>query len=227
MGTDIHGGFIKRCNTTGTNIPIKSSWEQNRNYTLFAILAGVRNGYGFAGCYRHEPLKPIAEGRGLPKWLELVDEEDSPEMFNPWYGSRWGSDDEKEFGCWLGDHSHTYMTLDEILSWEGWDKNLEQGGVLTKEHYLETLNVGKDPEYWCGGVGGPQVNVVEESVFKLLVDFGGTGSEVTHVQCKWKSKETLRDEFSWWLSEVERIKLEYSEEWDENSDVYLIVGFDS
>lgn len=227
MGTDIHGGFIKRCNITGTNTPIKSSWEQNRNYTLFAILAGVRNGYGVAGCYRHEPLKPIAEGRGLPKWLGLVDEEDSPEMFNPWYGSKWGSSDEKEFGCWLGEHSHTYMTLDEILSWEGWDKNLVKGGVLTKEHYLETIKKGKTPDHWCGGVGGTQVNVVEETVFKTLIDFGGTGSEVTHVQCKWRSDETLRDEFSWWLSEIERIKLEYCEDWNKDSDVYLIVGFDS
>ena len=227
MGTDIHGGFIKRCNTTGTNTPIKSSWEQGRNYTLFAILAGVRNGYGFAGCYRHEPLKPVTEGRGLPEWLELVDGEESPEMINPWYGSDYGSGSEKEFGCRLGDHSHTYMTLDEILNWEGWDKNLEQGGVLTKEHYLETIKKGKTPDNYYRFINGPQVNVVTETIFKLLNDFGGTGDRITHVQCKWESDETLREEFSWWLSEIERIKREHAGDGDEESDVYLIVGFDS
>lgn len=44
-----------------------------RNYNLFAILAGVRNGHGFAGSYRHEPVEPWFEGRGLPDGL--TDEE--------------------------------------------------------------------------------------------------------------------------------------------------------
>lgn len=62
MGTDIHGGFIKVVKDKFGNVvskqPIKTNWNFDRNYTLFAILAGVRNGYGFAGCYRHEPLQP-------------------------------------------------------------------------------------------------------------------------------------------------------------------------
>ena len=82
MGTDIHGGFIK---VTGgvqnegglTKEAVKTSWNMDRNYTLFAILAGVRNGYGFAGCYRHEPLTPIAEGRGKPDFITFKDEEDT------------------------------------------------------------------------------------------------------------------------------------------------------
>ena len=53
MGTDIHGGFIKVVKDQTGNVvskqPIKTNWNFDRNYTLFAILAGVRNGYGFAG----------------------------------------------------------------------------------------------------------------------------------------------------------------------------------
>jgi hypothetical protein len=221
MGTDIHGGFIKRCNTTNTNTSIKTNWEQDRDYLLFAILAGVRNGYGFAGCYRHEPLKPIAEGRGLPEWLHSDDEEYCSEMYNPWYGSDWGKD-EKEFGCWLGDHSHTHMTLDEILNWEGWDNYLERGGILTKEHYLKTLAVGKEPEAWCGLVSGGNTKTVREVDFKI----GGTESEVTHVECKWVSEETLREMYTWWLEEILRIKSEHLTQ-EEDAEIYLIVGFDS
>ena len=33
---------------------------------LFAILAGVRNGYGFAGCDTGDGFRPIAPPRGLP-----------------------------------------------------------------------------------------------------------------------------------------------------------------
>lgn len=35
--------------------------DNGRNYDLFAILAGVRNGEGFAGCRIGERFKPIAD----------------------------------------------------------------------------------------------------------------------------------------------------------------------
>ena len=51
MGTDIHGGFIKIVRDEKGSViskqPIKTNWSLDRDYTLFAILAGVRNGYGF------------------------------------------------------------------------------------------------------------------------------------------------------------------------------------
>ena len=226
MGTDVHGGFIKRNKITEVKTPIKTKWKFDRNYTLFAILAGVRNGYGFAGCYRHEPLTPVAEGRGLPDWLETEEGgEYTPELYNPWYGSRWGEKDEKEFGCWLGDHSRTHMTLDEILSWEGWNNYIVQGGVLTKEHYVETICQGTNPEQWCGGVSGGDTNVVEEQVMNSLLLAGGSAKNITHIQCKWKSDQTLREDYSWFLGEIERIKREYPTE--EGEEIYLVVGFDS
>lgn len=40
--------------------------DDSRNYGLFAILAGVRNGEGFAGCRIGERFKPIAKLKGYP-----------------------------------------------------------------------------------------------------------------------------------------------------------------
>ena len=214
MGTDIHGGFIKVVRDENDNVvskqPIKTNWNFDRNYTLFAILAGVRNGYGFAGRYRHEPLQPIAEGRGIPEFISVV-EERTEELYNKWYG-RW--DDEEEFGCWLGDHSYTHMTVDEILEWKGWSKHLSQGGVVSVEHYEETVAKGKEPESWCGGISGGGVVTVAEDEYK-------SGAKATHVKCFWKSEQSLGQMYDWFLKEIGRIKNEYGE------DVYLVIGFDS
>src|SRR3990167_5661087 len=48
-------------------------WGFNRNYSLFAILANVRNGYGFGGCDTGNGFEVIAKQRGIPNDL-------SPEM---------------------------------------------------------------------------------------------------------------------------------------------------
>lgn len=215
MGTDIHGGFIKVVQDENGNVvskqPIKTNWDFDRNYTLFAILAGVRNGFGFAGSYRHEPLKPIAEGKGLPSFINVIEEYTS-DLYNKWF-DRW--EDEEEFGTWLGDHSHTYMTIKEIMEWQGWDNYIHQGGVVAVEHYEGTLAKGKTPEHWCGGISGGDTVVVSEE------DYKNGNSNATHIQCKWQSDESLREMYDWFLDEIKRIKNEYGD------DVYLVVGFDS
>ena len=38
-----------------------------RCYMFFAIIAGIRNGFGFAGTPTHTPLEPIQEDRGYPE----------------------------------------------------------------------------------------------------------------------------------------------------------------
>lgn len=218
MGTDIHGGFIKvvfENDKVVSKQAIKSNWEMDRNYTLFAILADVRNGYGFAGCYRHEPLKSIAEDRGIPSFIEVKEESYTEDLYNKWYG-RW--DEEKEFGEYLGDHSFTYMTIKEILDWEGWNNHLSQGGVVEVNHYHSTIAKGKEPEYWSGGISGKNVIVVEQSE---LWKYEVLAATPTHVKCYWKSEQTLGEMYDWFLEEINRIKEEHGE------DVYLVVGFDS
>lgn len=75
----------------------ETKWPSRRNYSLFAILADVRNeGY----------LKPLAEPRGLPSDLgKPIDSHYS-------YGSKSAPQDHK---IWLGDHSHSWFTLEDLM----------------------------------------------------------------------------------------------------------------
>lgn len=82
----------------------------NRNYGLFAILADVRNGTGFAGVKTGEPTTPIDLPRGLP--------DDASEVYLAEV-EHWGVDG----------HSHTYFTLAELLDHD-WDGNYSINSYL-------------------------------------------------------------------------------------------------
>jgi len=68
MGADIH---------LHVEVKTEQGWRQasrdeikpwdDRNYSVFAMLADVRNGYGFAGSDLGDPVVPIAAPRGLPQ----------------------------------------------------------------------------------------------------------------------------------------------------------------
>jgi hypothetical protein len=68
MGTDVHA--VWQAKKGDKWVDIESTWDQNRHYFLFAWLADVRNGFGFAGIPTHDPIKPISERRGLPDDFE-------------------------------------------------------------------------------------------------------------------------------------------------------------
>lgn len=63
-----------------------------RNYGVFGFLAGVRNYSG---------VTPISEPRGLPDDLEPG-----------------ASDDYWEDECWLGDHSHSWLSVAELAAFD-------------------------------------------------------------------------------------------------------------
>ena len=78
-----------------------------RDYRVFALLAGVRNGTGFAGIRTHKPVDPAFAGRGLP---DGVTEDDGPAP-DP------DSDEDPFFLAGsnsIGDHSFTHATLAEL-----------------------------------------------------------------------------------------------------------------
>src|SRR5215831_1419725 len=52
--------------TPQANIPIAPENFRSRNYDLFAILADVRNGFGFAGVPTGDGWPSLAPDRGLP-----------------------------------------------------------------------------------------------------------------------------------------------------------------
>jgi hypothetical protein len=102
MGTDIH--IVAEVFRDGAWHLADVDVPDGRNYWAFAVLAGVRNGYGFAGADRGDPLIPISEPRGLPEDLSL-------ELRAP-------PEDEAVDIPWLGDHSFSWVTLEELLAYD-------------------------------------------------------------------------------------------------------------
>ena len=152
---------------------------QARNYALFAILAGVRNGIGFAGCKTGEAVEPIAEQRGLPG--DYIDKDDT------------------DLDSWLGDHSFTWMTLQEILDWLGWGKPLVKCGMVRMAAKRD--DKGR-PLEWCGEV------------------FGKDAEDYEHEE--WKAD--LKESVGWfWTATVPYLKSLATDP----KDVRLVMGFDS
>lgn len=107
MGCDIHGVFQRYDEESKTWQDIESTYEQNRQYFLFGILAGVR-GDG----------PPISEPRGLPEDFESVD------GYHPIADLRFMDPSRRrwqEAGAPLavdmGDHTRSWLTGEEMLAW--------------------------------------------------------------------------------------------------------------
>jgi len=147
MGTDIHFKLETYEDGMWKDQPFQIVWEgrkpkfadrpiapsvfANRNYNLFAILADVRNGHGFAGIRTGEGWPSIAANRGVPKDYQ---------------------------GEIPGDHSLTWMTLQELKEF-GWDEvETYLYGVIPAADY-ETLTPGFPPKNYAGDVGGYDVKV--------------------------------------------------------------------
>jgi hypothetical protein len=131
MGTDIHSvGQVKKNGEWVTRAT--SPGGDDRNYDTFAVLADVRNGSGFAGVETGEGWKVFFEARGLPEDI-AVDQDN-------YHG-----------GEWLGDHTHSYLTLKELKKIASYfeEKTYERRGMITKEQEKE-LKKGTLPNSWCG-----------------------------------------------------------------------------
>lgn len=114
-----------------------------RNYDLFSILANVRNGRGFAGVKTGEGFVPISEPRGVP--------DDACEEYKR-EAELWGCDG----------HSHSYLTLQEILSCD-WTQTTQHQGYVSLPEWARWRGQGK-PESWCGMVGGGAVKIVDREL---------------------------------------------------------------
>lgn len=189
MGTDIHGVFQRRDQSTGKWLDVPSEYEENRHYQLFAVLAGVRNGRGFAGVITGTPVTPIAEPRGLPEDFEVVDGEDH------------------------GDHTHSWLTADEILAYAENAPTVTHMGYVDRPDYEAWDKKGK-PSSYCGDVSGRDIVKVDH----LEVENGTAPANWTHVRCEWPSG--LRQELAYFFDEVARLKGQHGE-------VRFVFGFDS
>jgi hypothetical protein len=96
-----------------------------RNYDLFAMLADVRNGTGFAGVDTGDGFVPLADPRGLPTDTSIRDTDTS---------------DVDEDYVWLGDHSFSYCTLAEALSYD-YDRTTKHRKMVSRGE-MERMIVG-------------------------------------------------------------------------------------
>ena len=211
MGTDIHGVFQKH--DAGKWVDVPHNYDEQRHYQLFAVLAGVRNGRGFAGIRTGEPVTPISEPRGYPSDFELAEDDDHPiktiEIMSP-RRQKWHAEDDP-LGIWMGEHSHSWLTSTEMLAWYDTAPAVVQTGILSRAEY-DAWDKTSPPASYCGGISGPGVIVIEEP------QVGKTGLDWTHVRVTWESP--LKAELAYFFDEVRRLQ-------EEHGEVRFVFGFDS
>lgn len=165
MGCDIHffverkvdGGWVS-CDKWErddgyVSVKYEDEFYGDRNYSLFAILANVRNGFGFAGTPTGTGFVPISQPRGIP-------EDVCPEIREVY----------EDYG--RHDHSHSWLTVRELLEYD-WTQETTREGILDAVEFWEwerwNREHGESPKSWCGGISGPRIKFISEEQMRALV----------------------------------------------------------
>lgn len=211
MCTDIHGVFQRHDGAQW--VDIESKFEQNRHYQLFAVLADVRNGRGFAGITTGERVRPIAAPRGLPHdFLMVGDAHPIADLLHMDPHRRKWHQDGEPLDVWMGDHSHSWLTADEMLRWYANAPTVVQTGILDRETYSK-WDQTTPPEAYCGAISGRDVVLVNDDDLSKLAR-----PEWTHVRCHWDAP--LFTELDYFFDEVARLR-------EVHGRVRFVFGFDS
>lgn len=126
----------------------ESPFYVGRNYDLFAILADVRNGRGFAGVKTGDGFNPIDLPRGLPD-----DVSDDVRVESEGWG--------------LDGHSRSWFLLTELLAAD-WDQRTNLQGIVSESEY-KTFKANGHPDGWAGGVWGQNIlNVSNDEMDKII-----------------------------------------------------------
>jgi hypothetical protein len=154
------------------DVPYSERVYHNRNYRLFAMLAGERN---------EENITPFAEPRGLP--------EDTDKRIK---------DRIQEYG-W-GEERASYFTLAELLSFDWWSPMRTRALVGLRDwHFWQQMleyRQNAEPQSWCKGTNSQIINETEakELIAKLRESTSGEDqfrkqleSDYwrTYVRCEW------------------------------------------
>jgi hypothetical protein len=118
----------------------KESFYSDRNYDVFAMLADVRNGSGFAGVDTGDGFNPIAYPKGYPNDM-------SPEV--------------KAYTDKYTEHTPTWISLKELLEYD-WYQITKHRGVVGIMEYYKWVKDGRkgEPYSSCGSISGPGVRHV-------------------------------------------------------------------
>ena len=157
-------------------VPCHDYVYNGRNYNLFAILANVRNGRGFAGCDTGDGFIPIDMPRGLP--IDV-----SPQVDNESNG--WGVDG----------HSHSWFTLEELLEYDWEGKKTKHRGRVGENDYKIFKEKGH-PESWSGFIDGASIRkvtnlemnkIIEGKIEREKISINGEEIDCTYVtQIEWE-----------------------------------------
>lgn len=213
MGCDIHSVFQKKVATGWEDV--ESKYPDERHYALFAWIGNVRNGFGFAGVPTHDRIEPLSDCRGFPEGFEVVDDEDHPISSNAIRGGRaeWYKDEDSDpaaeghLRMWMGDHSHSWLSADEILSVP--PPRILRTGIIPIEQFRK-WDGNSSPVSWCGGISGIDVIVAESP--------SDVKENTTHVRVEWF--DDTKESFAYFIDEVRRLK-------DMHGEVRFVFGFDS
>lgn len=225
MGCDIHI-VIQRQELDGTwrEIPYQRVWWNlghvpidgvlvapeeftTRNYNLFGILANVRNGRGFAGCQTGDGWPSIAPDRGFPPGFDADAVASDPHYPNE--GPRA-----------LGDHSYTWVGLDELRAFP-WNAVVTKlYGIVPADEYENLLKTGDQPTSYSGGVYGHGIKVYEPSEYQFAKQ---TGTLVSRPYVRMSWDETARSATNDWPGQV----IPWLEKLAEGKPLRLVLGFDS
>lgn len=173
-----------------------------RNYNEFAILANVRNGFGFGGCDTGDPIKPISMPKGLP---DDISEEVKLKA------EEWGSDG----------HSHSWLTIKEIKDYPADTIVKISRGLVTVEVYKEFKKTG-NPYPCCGDVGGYGPVIVENNLCEKYQEEHPEKSVYTKIEWSNTAKDTAPWLFGEGLSQLSK-----RSETDDGSDVRIVFWFDN
>jgi hypothetical protein len=206
MGTDIHGVFQRKHEGRWEDVP--SNFEFNRHYFLFSFLGGVRNGFGFAGVKTYDRVQPVAENRGLPKDFEMVGDDHPIKSLDILPAWRRKYQEPNDLHVWMGDHSYSWATGEEILAHSLLLAKTKRVGVVSRAWY-DAWDKLTPPESYSGMIMGPGVVVGVD---------GQDLTGATHVQIAWREDDLAQ--ISYFLDEVERLMKEHSE-------IRFVFGFDS
>lgn len=129
MGADIHGVLQVRHNNGSWDSILEI--ENARRYVLFSALAGVRN---------YNEITPIGVPRGIPADFDIREAMVVMEYGDP-------------NDPWIGDHSFSWLSLEELNDWSGWDQILESGHSLREycdlfHLWLKYANAKVEDGHW-------------------------------------------------------------------------------
>ena len=135
-------------------VPYKERLYSGRSYNLFAILADVRNGRGFAGIKTGEGFNPISEPRGVPN-------DASPEYKHQ----------VEEAG--RDGHSHSYHTLRQLLDYD-WTQTTVLSGWVSAAEWVKwswyDRGQGEGPENYSGRIYGAMIEHLTPAQMDAIFD---------------------------------------------------------